>query len=73
MDTIHHTPAIPSVGFLRLNQVLQIIPVQKTAWYSGLKDGRFPKPIPLGKRAKAYRVEDIRDLIQRLGQQATGQ
>jgi len=72
MDTVHHKPALPETGFLRLNQVLQLIPYKKTAWYAGLKAGRFPKPVPLGARARGYRVEDIRDLIQRLGSQASG-
>jgi len=61
-----NTPTLPETGFLRLNQVLQFIPYKKTAWYAGLKAGRFPKPIPLGPRARGYRCEDIAALIQRL-------
>ena len=72
MDTVHHVPALPATGFLRLHQVLQLIPYKKTAWYAGLKVGRFPKPVPLGDRARGYRVEDIRDLIARLGAQGEG-
>lgn len=33
----------------------------------GVKDGRFPKPVKLGVKTTAWRVEDIRDLIERLG------
>jgi len=73
MDAIHHTPTLPETGFLRLNQVLQLIPYKKTAWYAGLKAGRFPKPVPLGDRPRGYRAEDIRALIQRLSDQAAGQ
>ena len=73
MDAIHHTSTLPTTGFLRLNQVLQLIPYKKTAWYAGLKAGRFPKPVPLGDRARGYRVEDIRALIERLSDQAVGQ
>jgi predicted DNA-binding transcriptional regulator AlpA len=69
MDTIHHTLALPETGFLRLKQVLQLIPYKKTAWYAGLKAGRFPKPVPLGDRARGYRAEDIATLIKRLGSQ----
>lgn len=70
MDTTQHAPILPTVGFLRLNQVLQFIPFKKTRWYKGLKTGEFPKPITLGTRARGYRVEDIRALIDRLGSQA---
>lgn len=66
------TPTLPATGFLRLNQVLQFIPVKKTRWYRGLQTGEFPQPVPLGARARGYRVEDIRALIQRLGSQSAG-
>lgn len=59
---------VPSVGFMRLSQVLKIIPVGKTLWYAGVKEGRFPQPVKLGPRTAAYRVQDITALIERLGQ-----
>lgn len=65
-------PTIPAAGFMRLSQVLKIIPIAKTAWYAGLKEGRFPQPIKLGPRARAYRVEDITALIERLWQNRDG-
>ena len=49
-----NAPTLPTTGFLRLNQVLQLIPYKKTAWYAGLKAGRFPKPVNIGPRARAY-------------------
>lgn len=64
---------IPETGFLRLSQVLKLIPIGRTAWYAGVNAGRFPKPVSLGPRTAAYRVEDIRALIERLGAQAAGQ
>ena len=67
------TPILPETGFLRLNQVLQFIPVKKTRWYQGLRTGEFPMPVALGPRAKGYRAEDIRAVIERLGSQAAGQ
>ncbi len=58
---------LPETGFLRLPQVLQFIPVSKTAFYDGITEGRYPAPIKLGKRSSAWRVEDIRKLIAELG------
>ena len=57
---------LPEVGFLRLPQVLQIIPVGKSTWWAGIQSGRFPKGIKLGPRTTAWRVEDIRQLLSEL-------
>ena len=62
-------PTLPATGFLRLSQVLQLIPVCRTKWYAGLKTGEYPKPVNLGPRTAAYRAEDIAALIERLGSQ----
>ena len=63
-------PTLPATGFMRLSQVLQFVPICKTKWYAGIKSGIYPRPIALGPRTAAYRVEDIRALIERLGAQA---
>jgi prophage regulatory protein len=62
----YHTSDIPPTGFLRLPQVLNLIPVKKTCWWEGVKSGRFPKPIKLSERCTAWRVEDILALIEQL-------
>lgn len=64
---------LPEVGFIRLRQIIgdptanppipAIIPVKKSCWWDGVKTGRFPKPVKLGPRVTAWRVEDIRSLI----------
>lgn len=59
-------PVLPETGFLRLADVLKLVPVCKTAWYNGVRSGEFPQPVALGKRARGYRVEDVRALIDRL-------
>jgi len=41
-----------------------IIPVKKSCWWDGVKSGRFPKPVKLGPRVTAWRVEDIRALVE---------
>ena len=58
---------VPTVGFLRLPQILQLVPISKSAWWDGCKTGRFPKPVKLGPRTTAWRAEDIADLVQSLG------
>jgi prophage regulatory protein len=59
---------VPETGFLRLPQVLSIIPVGKTSWWKGVKSGRYPKPVKLSERCTAWRAEDIRDLIKALSE-----
>lgn len=59
---------IPSSGFLRLRDILGPrgpIPVSKSTWWLGVKDGRFPQPVKLGVRITVWRVEDIRLLLER--------
>lgn len=58
-------------SFLRLPQVLELIPVCKSAWWQGCKDGRFPKPIKLGPRTTAWRASDIAAFVRQLSQQDT--
>jgi predicted DNA-binding transcriptional regulator AlpA len=64
-----NSKALPAVGFVRLPQVLAPngpIPVGRSTWWAGVKSGRFPKPVKLGPRTTAWKVEDIRALIQQL-------
>ena len=66
--------AIPEIGFLRLKQIVgdpkspqpvpPLIPVSRSTWWAGVKIGRFPKPVKLGPRTTAWRIEDIRQLIE---------
>jgi prophage regulatory protein len=66
---------LPETGFLRIRQIIGdanaeppipgIIPVGRSTWWSGVRTGRFPQPVKLGPRTTAWRVEDIRALIER--------
>jgi predicted DNA-binding transcriptional regulator AlpA len=63
---------LPETGFLRITHILgnpktntpPIIPVSKSTWWAGVKEGRFPKSIKLGPHTTVWRVEDIRRLIE---------
>jgi len=58
--------SIPQTGFVRLPTILSVIPISKSAWWAGVKSGRFPAAIKLGHRTTLWRVEDIHELIGRL-------
>ena len=66
-------PIIPTTGFLRLPQILAIVPVGKSSWWAGCKTGRYPKPVKLGPRTTVWRAEDIAALVQRVGNQQQGE
>lgn len=62
---------IPEVGYLRLSQIVgdaqrnipAIIPVSKSAWWAGVKTGRYPKSFKLGPRTTVWRVADVMQLL----------
>ena len=61
---------LPEVGYLRLSQILNIIPISKSAWWEGCRSGLYPKPVKLGPRTTAWRVEDIRKLMERINKES---
>ena len=63
---------IPDTGFVRLTQILEVIPIGKSSWWAGVKAGRYPQPVKLSANCTAWRVEDIHLLIKQLGQHLIG-
>jgi prophage regulatory protein len=65
------TKKIPEIGFLRLRDVIGykdnpgIIPVSRSSRAEGIAEGRYPKPVKLGERASAWRVEGYCQVNQR--------
>ncbi|MCV2367687.1 helix-turn-helix transcriptional regulator [Roseateles oligotrophus] len=49
---------------LRINDVLQLIPVSRSSFYSGMQTGLYPKPVRIGKRTVAWKHDDIEKLMQ---------
>ncbi len=62
-ETATRLKSLPETGYLRLKQVLTFIPVSASTWWTGVKDGRFPKSIKLSDRITVWRAEDIRAYI----------
>jgi len=53
-------------ALLRLKDVLQLIRISRTSWWSGVKTGKFPKPIKLGPKTTVWRAADIFAVIERV-------
>jgi len=68
----HDIPKLPETGLLRLAQIIgnakagipAIIPVSRSKWYEGIQEGTYPESVKIGVRSVAWRVEDIRALLE---------
>lgn len=60
---------LPETGYVRLKTILAIFPMSASSWWAGVKDGRYPQPVKLGPRTTAWRVEDIRALLEHFNRQ----
>ncbi len=61
---------LPETGFLRVSEILKFIPISRATWWLWVKEGRAPKGVLFGPKVRAWRAEDIRDLMTRLGNRA---
>ncbi len=65
---------IPLTGYLRIWQIIgdkkanppipPLIPVSAATWWNKVRSGHYPQPVKLGPRITAWRVEDVRKLIE---------
>jgi prophage regulatory protein len=70
---------LPEAGYLRLTQIIgnpkceppipAIIPVCSSSWWNGVKKGIYPKPVKLSKNCTAWKISDIKALIERIDNQ----
>jgi prophage regulatory protein len=60
--------SLPETGLVRLPAILAVFPVSKSTWWAGVKTSRYPQPVKLGPRITAWRVDDIRKLIESAGE-----
>jgi predicted DNA-binding transcriptional regulator AlpA len=51
--------------FLRLPQVLELIPVGRTTLLQWAKEGKFPKPIKLGPNLSLWKKSDVDEFVER--------
>jgi prophage regulatory protein len=57
-------PQLPTTGYVRLPTVLAVFPISRSAWWAGIRDGRYPPGVKLGPRTTGWRVEQIRALLE---------
>ena len=65
-----NAPVQPTL--LRLKHIIgdgntaPIIPISKSAWWEGVKQGKYPQPIKIGSNTTVWRSDDIQKLVDQL-------
>lgn len=62
-DCAHENEIYAAPHLLRLPQVIAQTGMQRSTIYDAIRQGRFPKPIPLGSRTVAWASDEIRAWI----------
>lgn len=53
-------------GFMRIKDVLKLIPVSRATWCEGVRSGLYPDAIHPSPGTSAWRIADIKILIERI-------
>lgn len=59
--------SLPNEGFMRIDSILAIFPISRSAWWAGVKAGTYPRGVKLSPRCTAWKVGEIRELLTRVG------
>ncbi len=49
--------------YLRINELLEMLPMGKSTIWRKVKDGTFPRPVKLGVRITAWKHSEILEFI----------
>jgi prophage regulatory protein len=57
----------PETRYLRIWQIVgckkrgiePILPISRSAWWAGVKSGRYPKQVKLSERCSGWKFEDV--------------
>lgn len=61
---------LPAEGFVRLISVLAVLGISRTSFYNGVKAGVYPPGKLISPRCRVYSVEQIRELIAKIGSES---
>lgn len=57
-DENRHFPAEPN-RLIRIHEVLKIVPVSRSCWWSWVATGKAPAPTRLSKRCTCWRYDEV--------------
>ena len=55
----------PANDLSKIHEVISRSGLSKTAIYRNIKDGTFPAPVRIGKRAVAWRTEELEEWLRK--------
>lgn len=67
LEMAHTKDGSAPSGFMRLPEVLKLIPVKESTWHAGRKSGRFPAGVKLSSRLTVWRRAEIDAFIAKQG------
>ncbi len=50
---------------VRLNEVLNLLPISSASWWNGVRAGKYPRGIKLGPKTTCWRLSEITALAER--------
>ena len=56
----------PSDALVRIQKIVGpngLIPISRSSFYAGIRDGIYPKPIRLGKRTSVWRLSELMQIV----------
>jgi prophage regulatory protein len=67
--------SINPLALLRASQILgsqkkgipALIPISRSSWYAGVREGKYPKPQKLGPRTSVWKAGEILALLEEIG------
>lgn len=62
----------PNTGLVRLKSIIAPggpLPISKSSWWAGVRDGRYPKSRKISPRVTVWLAEDIRLLLAKIEQE----
>ena len=65
MDKTNDQKNIDFNRLIRLTEVLTLLPISKSTWWEGVRQGKYPQPVKLGKRLTCWRLSDVLELTDR--------
>ena len=58
---------LPETGYIRQSLLLKLIPFSSSTLWRKVRNGEFPAPVKISANVTAWRAEDIRYWIDKVG------
>jgi prophage regulatory protein len=63
IENMHEKPSDALVRIQKIVGPNGLIPISRSSFYAGIRDGIYPKPIRLGKRTSVWRLSELMQIV----------